>query len=75
MMPEIWETGWDPLEALQQCQHNIHQLAIAHNQQTDLVKQLARSLQHQQEVIQQLQISNRRLTEKIQQLAEQTKNI
>jgi septal ring factor EnvC (AmiA/AmiB activator) len=56
-----FDTGWDPYDVLVRAENNIHQLAIAFNQQSELSKQLAASFNHQQEVIQQLMFQNKRL--------------
>jgi len=63
-----FETGWDPYEALIQCQNNIEQCAIAINHGTEVMKELAAKYNHQQEVIQQLQFNNRKLTAMVNQL-------
>lgn len=61
-MNEYWNTGWDPYEALRTAEHNVHQLILAVNNGTEVMKDLANKYNHQQEVIQQLMFQNRKLT-------------
>jgi hypothetical protein len=67
-MKEFWDTEFDPLEALIQCQNNIQQCAMAINVGSELMKELTAKYNHQQEVIQQLQFQNRKLTAQVNQL-------
>ena len=67
-----WNTDWDPYEALKACEHNVHQLILAVNNGTEVMKDLANKYNHQQEVINQLMFQNRKLQG---QLAAQTLQI
>lgn len=58
----MWESDFDPLTLLLQCENNIQQCAVAINQGTEVMKELAAKYRHQQEVIEQLQFNNRKLT-------------
>ena len=60
-MNEYWNTGWDPHQALLNCENNIHQCAVAINHGTEVMKDLANKYNHQQEVISQLMFQNRKL--------------
>ena len=62
---EYWNTGWDPHQALLQCEQNIMQCAGAINHGTEIMKELAAKYNHQQEVIQQLQFNNRKLQQMV----------
>ena len=62
MNNDYWNTGWDPHQALLQCEQNILQCAGAINNGTEVMKDLANKYNHQQEVIQQLMFNNRKLT-------------
>lgn len=62
MNNDYWNTGWDPHTALLMCENNIQQCAIAINQGTEVMKEIAAKCNHQQEVIQQLMFNNRKLT-------------
>jgi hypothetical protein len=64
----MWDSDFDPYEALIQCQNNINQCAQAINYGTEVMKELAAKYNHQQEVIQQLQFQNRKLTAQLNQL-------
>jgi hypothetical protein len=55
------DPDFDPYAILMQDHHNIGQLVLAVNQQSELVKQLSQAATHQQETIQQLTLQNRRL--------------
>jgi Mg2+ and Co2+ transporter CorA len=65
MNNDYWNTGWDPHQALLQCEQNILQCAGAINQGTEVMKELAAKYNHQQEVIQQLQFNNRKLQQMV----------
>jgi hypothetical protein len=62
MNNDYWNTGWDPHQALLQCEQNILQCANAINHSTEVMKDLANKYNHQQEVIQQLMFNNRKLS-------------
>lgn len=70
-MDDMFNTGWDPYEALTQCQHNIQQCALAINTSSELMKELGHKYQHQQEVIQQLMFQNKKLQQMIEVLKHQ----
>lgn len=59
---DIFNTGWDPHQALLTCEQNIHQCVLAINHSTEVMKDLAHKYNHQQEVIQQLMFQNKKLT-------------
>ena len=65
MNNDYWNTGWDPHQALLQCEQNILQCANAINHSTEVMKELAAKYNHQQEVIQQLQFNNRKLQQMV----------
>ena len=65
MNNDDWNTGWDPHQALLQCEQNIMQCAAAINHGTEIMKELAAKYNHQQEVIQQLQFNNRKLQQMV----------
>lgn len=52
---------FDPYDRLCENTHNIVQLSIAFNTQSEVLEQLTRMCQHQQQVIEQLQHNDRRL--------------
>jgi hypothetical protein len=62
MNDDFMNTGWDPHQALLQCEQNILQCAGAINSGTEVMKDLANKYNHQQEVIQQLMFNNRKLS-------------
>lgn len=64
-MNDDFNTGWDPYSALIMCEQNIQQCAMAINQGTEVMKDLANKYNHQQEVIQQLMFQNRKLQQMI----------
>jgi hypothetical protein len=64
-MDDMFNTGWDPHQALLQCEQNILQCANAINHGTEIMKELAAKSNHQQEVIQQLQFNNRKLQQMV----------
>jgi Mg2+ and Co2+ transporter CorA len=64
-MDDMFNTGWDPHQALLQCEQNIMQCAAAINHSTEIMKDLAGKYNHQQEVIQQLQFNNRKLQQMV----------
>ena len=64
-MDDMFNTGWDPHQALLQCEQNIMQCAGAINHGTEVMKELAAKYNHQQEVIQQLQFNNRKLQQMV----------
>lgn len=65
-MQEEWHnTGWDPLEALLQCENNIQQCALAINRGSVLAKELTDQVKHQQAVIEQLSWATRRLQQQL----------
>jgi hypothetical protein len=64
-MDDYWNTGWDPHQALLQCEQNIMQCAGAINNGTEVMKDLVNKFNHQQEVIQQLQFNNRKLQQMV----------
>lgn len=68
---DIFNTGWDPHTALLMCEQNIQQCAIAINQGTEVMKDLAGKYNHQQEVIQQLMFQNNKLQKMIELLKNQ----
>ena len=61
----MFNTGWDPHQALLNCENNIHQCAVAINNGTEVMKELASKYNHQQEVISQLMFQNRKLANQI----------
>jgi Mg2+ and Co2+ transporter CorA len=65
MNNDYWSTGWDPHQALLQCEQNILQCANAINHGTEVMKDLANKYNHQQEIIQQLQFNNRKLQQMV----------
>jgi len=65
MNNDFMNTGWDPHQALLQCEQNIMQCAGAINNGTEVMKELANKYNHQQEVIQQLQFNNRKLQQMV----------
>lgn len=65
MNEDSWNTGWDPYDALKTAEHNIHQLILAANNSTEVMKDLANKYNHQQEVIQQLMFQNRKLNNQL----------
>jgi hypothetical protein len=71
MNNDYWNTGWDPHQALLQCEQNIMQCAGAINHGTEVMKELAAKCNHQQEVIQQLQFNDRKLQQLIDALRHQ----
>ena len=71
MNDDFMNTGWDPHQSLLQCESNIQQCAIAINQGTEVMKDLASKYNHQQEVIQQLMFQNRKLQQMVELLKEQ----
>lgn len=73
-MNDYWNTGWDPHQALLMCEQNIQQCAIAINQGTEVMKDLANKYNHQQEVIQQLMFQNQKLARLIEQQRLQINN-
>jgi hypothetical protein len=68
MNDDFMNTGWDPHQALLQCEQNILQCANAINHGTEVMKELAAKYNHQQEVIQQLQFNNRKLQQMVEAL-------
>lgn len=68
---DLFNTGWDPHTALLMCEQNIQQCAIAINQGTEVMKDLANKYNHQQEVIQQLMFQNNKLQKMIELLKNQ----
>jgi len=60
-MDDMFNTGWDPHQALLQCEQNILQCAGAINHGTEIMKDLAAKYNHQQLIIEQLQFNNRKL--------------
>jgi len=68
---DLFNTGWDPHTALLMCEQNIQQCAIAINQGTEVMKDLANKYNHQQEVIQQLMFQNNKLQKMIELLKHQ----
>lgn len=68
---DLFNTGWDPHTALLMCENNIQQCAIAINQGTEVMKDLANKYNHQQEVIQQLMFQNNKLQKMIELLKHQ----
>lgn len=67
----MFNTGWDPHQALLQCEQNILQCANAINNGSEIIKDLANKFNHQQEVIQQLQFNNRKLQQMVEALRHQ----
>ena len=65
MNEDYWNTGWDPHQALLQCEQNILQCANAINNGSEIMKELAAKYNHQQEIIQQLQFNNRKLQQMV----------
>ena len=61
----MFNTGWDPHQALLQCEQNILQCAGAINHGTEIMKELAAKYNHQQQVIEQLQFNNRKLQQMV----------
>lgn len=68
---DLFNTGWDPHTALLMCEQNIQQCAVAINQGTEVMKDLANKYNHQQEVIQQLMFQNNKLQKMIEVLKHQ----
>jgi len=64
-MDDMFNTGWDPHQALLQCEQNIMQCAGAINNGTEVMKELAAKYNHQQQVIEQLQFNDRKLQQLI----------
>jgi cytolysin (calcineurin-like family phosphatase) len=64
-MDDYWNTGWDPHQALLQCEQNIMQCATGINNGSEIIKDLGGKYRHQQEVIQQLQFNNRKLQQMV----------
>jgi Mg2+ and Co2+ transporter CorA len=64
-MDDMFNTGWDPHQALLQCEQNLMQCAAAINHGSEIMKELANKYNHQQEVIQQLQFNNRKLQQMV----------
>jgi hypothetical protein len=64
----MWETDFDPLAVLMQCQNNIQQCAVAINTGSELMKEMGKAFRHQQEVIEQLQFNNRKLAARLNQI-------
>ena len=67
----MFNTGWDPHQALLQCEQNLIQCANAINHATEVMKQLAVKSNHQQLVIEQLQFNDRKLQQLIDALRHQ----
>lgn len=61
----MFNTGWDPHQALLQCEQNLMQCAAAINNGSEILKELVNKFNHQQEVIQQLQFNNRKLQQMV----------
>jgi Mg2+ and Co2+ transporter CorA len=70
-MDDMFNTGWDPHQALLQCEQNLMQCAAAINHGSEIMKELAAKYNHQQEVIQQLQFNDRKLQQLIDALRHQ----
>jgi Mg2+ and Co2+ transporter CorA len=70
-MDDMFNTGWDPHQALLQCEQNLMQCAAAINNGSEIMKELAAKYNHQQEVIQQLQFNDRKLQQLIDALRHQ----
>ena len=68
---DLFNTGWDPHTALLMCEQNIQQCAVAINNGTEVMKDLANKYNHQQEVIQQLMFQNNKLQKMIEVLKHQ----
>lgn len=49
-----WDTGWDPYQALQICENNIEQLALALNASSEAMKEISQYTQKHNEAIAQL---------------------
>ena len=64
-MDDMFNTGWDPHQALLQCEQNLMQCAAAINNGSEIMKELVNKFNHQQEVIQQLQFNNRKLQQMV----------
>lgn len=64
----MFNTGWDPHQALLQCEQNLMQCAAAINNGSEILKELVNKFNHQQEVIQQLQFNNRKLQQMVEAL-------
>jgi acetolactate synthase small subunit len=62
-MSKVWDTGWDPLTALQIAEKNIQQLVIAITDQQQMIQELRALTTHQQEVIQQIVQQNNKLNQ------------
>ena len=62
-MSKVWNTGWDPLTALQIAEKNIQQLVLAVSAHGDMIKELRALASHQQEVIQQIVQQNNKLNQ------------
>jgi len=71
MDDDMFNTGWDPHTALLMCEQNIQQCAIAINNGTEVMKDLAFKYNHQQEVIEQLTLQNSRLQKSVESLRHQ----
>jgi tRNA uridine 5-carbamoylmethylation protein Kti12 len=62
-MSKVWDTGWDPLTALQVAEKNIQQLVLAVTDQQKHMNELRALATHQQEVIQQIVQQNNKLNQ------------
>lgn len=62
-MSKIWDTGWDPLTALQIAERNIQQLVAAYTDHQLMIDEMRALATHQQEVIQQIVQQNNKLNQ------------
>jgi acetolactate synthase small subunit len=59
----MFNTGWDPHDALLQTQHNIGQLAVAYNEHKKQLDEVRALVTHQQDIIQQIVHQNNKLNQ------------
>lgn len=57
----MFNTDWDPYEALKTAEHNVGECIRAINHGSEIMKDLAKKYNHQQEVIQQLMFQNNKM--------------
>jgi acetolactate synthase small subunit len=59
----MFDTGWNPHDALIKAEHNIGQLAVAYNEHQKVIQELRALATHQQEIIQQIVHQNNKLNQ------------
>lgn len=62
-MDDMFNTGWNPHDALLKAEHNIGQLAVAYNEHQKIIGELRALATHQQEIIQQIVHQNNKLNQ------------